>query len=165
MCWRLTVGKGRRDRGPEHRDLSREPFTIRIFKWDPPMTRRTDRVNMLLRQEISHLLSRKLNDPRLSGVVSITQVETTTDLRQARVFVSVLGSREAKQAVLDCVGSASAFMRRELKGRLSIRYVPELTFILDESMEEAERMFRLMDHLATDKSSGHPTPPGVASDT
>ena len=64
------------------------------------MSRRTDRINGLLRQEISRLLSRELNDPRLSGVVSITRVETSSDLRISRVYVSVLGGSDDKDAVL-----------------------------------------------------------------
>ena len=57
------------------------------------MSRRADRINGLLRQEISVLLSREIKDPRLSGVISITQVETTSDLRNAHVYVSVMGRR------------------------------------------------------------------------
>ena len=114
------------------------------------MTRRTDRINGLLRQEISKLLSRELNDPRLSGVVSITQVETSTDLRRARVYVSVLGDQQEKNTVLSGINSATRFMRRELGERLTIRYVPELSFVLDESLDEAERIFNLMNRLATD---------------
>ena len=113
------------------------------------MTRRTDRINGLLRQEISQLLSRELNDPRLSGVVSITHVETTTDLRYARVHVSVLGGREERETVLSGINSAAGFMRRELGVRLSLRYIPELKFILDESIEVADHIFNLMDRLST----------------
>ena len=116
------------------------------------MTRRTDRINGLLRQEISKLLSRELNDPRLSGVVSITQVETSTDLRRARVYVSVLGDQQEKSTVLSGINSATRFMRRELGERLTIRYVPELSFVLDESLDEAERILNLMDSLTT---NGH----------
>ncbi|MCE2462810.1 MAG: 30S ribosome-binding factor RbfA [Dehalococcoidia bacterium] len=116
------------------------------------MTRRTDRINGVLRQEISKLLSHELNDPRLSGVVSITQVETSTDLRRARVYVSVLGDQQEKNTVLSGINSATRFMRRELGERLTIRYVPELSFVLDESLDEAERIFNLMDNLGT---NGH----------
>ena len=114
------------------------------------MTRRTDRINGLLRQEISQLLSRDLNDPRLSGIVSITRVETSNDLRHSEVYVSVLGNREVKNTVLRGINSAGGFMRRELGERLSLRYIPELKFTLDESMEEADHILRLMDHLLPD---------------
>ena len=114
------------------------------------MTRRTDRINGLLRQEISQLLSRDLNDPRLSGIVSITRVETSNDLRHSEVYVSVLGNREVKNTVLRGINSAGGFMRRELGERLSLRYIPELKFTLDESMEEADHILRLMDRLLPD---------------
>ena len=112
------------------------------------MTRRTDRVNGLLRQEISQLVSRDLSDPRLSGVVSITQVDTTGDLRHARVFISVLGTTEKKEQVLKGIHSASGFIRRELKGRLSLKFVPELSFQLDQSMEQAEHMLDVIDRIS-----------------
>ena len=121
------------------------------------MTRRTERVNGLLRREISQLLSHELNDPRLSGVVSITRVETSTDLGHARVFVSVLGSDKEKQKVLRGVNSATGFMWKELRDRLSLRSMPELQFVLDESIEEAERIFELMDRLSVEgpADAGH----------
>ena len=121
------------------------------------MTRRTDRINGLLRQEISQLLSSELNDPRLSGVVSITRVETSADLAYARVFVSVLGDSSHKETVLSGINSATGYIWRQLRGRISIKYVPELKFILDESIEEAEQIFRLMDRISIEEDS-HPDP-------
>lgn len=113
------------------------------------MSRRTDRINGLLRQEISRLLSRELNDPRLSGVVSITRVETSSDLRVSRVYVSVLGGSDDKDSVLKGISSAGGFIRREMRDRLSLKYIPDLRFTLDESMEEAQHVQRLMDRLST----------------
>jgi ribosome-binding factor A len=113
------------------------------------VSRRTDRINGLLRQEISRLLSRDLNDPRLSGVVSITRVETSSDLRVSRVYVSVLGGSDDKDSVLKGISSAGGFIRREMRDRLSLRYIPDLRFALDESMEEAQHIQGLMDHLTT----------------
>ena len=113
------------------------------------MSRRTDRINGLLRQEISQLLSRELNDPRLSGLVTtITQVEVTSDVRLARVYVSVLGDGAKKEAALRGVTSATGFIRRELRGRLDLKFIPELKFFLDETMEEADHIYRVLDKLA-----------------
>lgn len=113
------------------------------------MSRRVDRINGLLRQEISQLLAREIKDPRLDGVISITQVQTANDLRSARVFVSVLGDRNAQQQALDGIQSAAAFLRRELRDRLKLRYVPFLKFALDDSMENADAVLRLMDRIQT----------------
>jgi len=117
------------------------------------MTRRADRLNGLLRQEISHLLSREIKDPRLNGIISITEVQTSSDLRNARVFVSVLGDQETKDAALDGIQSAASFLRRSLRDRLKLRYVPFLKFALDESIEDADALLRVMDRL-----QGEPAP-------
>ena len=117
------------------------------------MSRRTDRINGVLRQEISLLLSRELSDPRLSGVVTITKVDTTTDLHHARVYVSVLGDQAHKETVLKGISSATGFIRRELRGRLYLRQVPDLDFVLDESLEDAGHIFKLMDGLLLENQS------------
>ena len=111
------------------------------------MSRRADRINGLLRQEISLLLSREIKDPRLHGVISITQVQTSSDLRNARVYVSVMGDQETKDTALDGIQSAAAFLRRSLRDRLKLRYVPFLKFSLDESIEDADGVLRIMDGL------------------
>ena len=116
------------------------------------MPRRVDRINGLLRQELSLLISRAVKDPRMSGVISITHVDTSSDLRSARVFVSVLGNDAAKQSTLQGIQSASSFLRRELRDRLALRYVPFMKFELDESIADADRLFRVMDQLQEDPS-------------
>ena len=114
------------------------------------MSRRADRINGLLRQEISQLLSREIKDPRLHGIISITQVHTSSDLRNARVFLSVMGDTETKKTALDGIQSAAAFLRRELRDRVKLRYVPFLKFALDESIETADALLRMMDDLQSD---------------
>ncbi len=111
------------------------------------MSRRVDRINGLLREELSQLLSRQINDPRITGVITITQVQTSSDLRNARVLVSVLGNAEAKRNTLTGIQSASTYLRHELKGKLSLRYVPFMKFELDESIEDADNLLRIMDQL------------------
>ncbi len=111
------------------------------------MSRRADRINGLLRQEISLLLSREVKDPRLNGVISITQVQTSSDLRNARVFLSVMGDRETKETALHGIQSAATFLRRELRERLKLRYVPFLKFALDDSLENADAVLRIMDSI------------------
>jgi len=111
------------------------------------MSRRVDRINGVLRQEISQLLSRQIKDPRLNAVVTITQVETASDLRTARVFLSVMGDQETREKALEGIQSAATFLRRELRGRLTLRYTPFLTFVLDDSLENADHLLRLMDRI------------------
>ena len=120
------------------------------------MPKRVDRINGLLRQEISELLAREIKDPRLNGIITITEVRTSKDLRTARVCVSVMGNQETQDAALEGIQSAATFLRRELRDRLSLRYVPFMTFTLDSSMEEADRLLTVLDGLATDSSSDTP---------
>ena len=111
------------------------------------MSRRADRINGLLREEISLLLSREIKDPRLDGLISITRVDTSSDLRNARVFLSVMGDQASKDAALQGIQSAASFLRRSLRDRLKLRYVPFLKFAIDESIEDADTLLRLMDQI------------------
>lgn len=115
-------------------------------------SRRIDRINGLLREEISQLLLREIKDPRLKGIISITQVKTSNDLRNAIVYVSVMGDDAAKQEALAGIQSAATFLRRELRDRLSLRYVPFMKFRLDESIEGAEHVLRIMDQIKDDRA-------------
>ena len=117
------------------------------------MSRRIDRVNELLRQEISRLLTLQIKDPRLRGVISITRVTTSSDLKVAQVFLSVMGDLATKQTTLEGIRSAATFVRRELRQRLSLRYTPFLNFALDESIEEADHILGIMDRIREDDSN------------
>ena len=125
------------------------------------MSRRVDRINGLLRQELSLLLARQTKDPRINGVISITQVNTSPDLRNARVYVSVFGDDAAKREALAGIESAATFLRHELRDRLSLRYVPFMKFELDESMEDAAALLQVMDQLKSE-SDESPHPPNDA---
>ena len=118
------------------------------------MSRRIDRVNELLRLEISQVLARQIKDPRLSGVITITEVRTSSDLRNALVLLSVMGDEEAKQTALAGIQSAAKFLRRELRGRLTLRYTPFLSFALDDSLEDADRLIGIMNQIQADQRGG-----------
>src|SRR3990172_466511 len=98
------------------------------------MSRRTERINDQLREEISDLVLRELKDPRISGLVSITEVDVAPDLSHAKVFVSVLGSDEERASTMRALSAGAQFVRRELRRRLTIRRVPELEFLADDSL-------------------------------
>jgi len=118
------------------------------------MSRRTDRINEQLREEISTLLVRQIKDPRLNAVVSITRVEASSDLRNARVYISGLGNDKAKQEALEGIQSAASFLRRELRDRLNMKHTPFLSYHLDGSIEEADQLFRLMNQINPGESAG-----------
>ena len=111
------------------------------------MSRRTQRVNELLRQELSWLLTKEMNDPRLPVLVSITMVDVSADLRHAKVFISIMGEAEEKRTAVAMLQSATGFLQRELKPRLVLRFVPHLSFHLDNSIEEGNRMLQVMDNI------------------
>ena len=111
------------------------------------MNRRVERLNQFLRQELSQLLMRGLNDPRIPQLVTVTRVETSVDLRYARVHISVMGTSEEKAIAVATLQAAAGFLQRELRPRLKLRYVPSLTFRLDDSIEEGARMLQAIQEL------------------
>ena len=117
------------------------------------MAYRIERLNSLIRQEISQLLQRQVKDPRLGNFITVTEVSTTADLKYAKVFVSHLGSEKEKQETLSVLASASGFFRRELARRLKLRYTPELSFQWDNSIERGDRLLQLIDGIASEKAA------------
>ena len=128
------------------------------------MSRRTERINEQLREEISTLLTRQIKDPRLNAVISITRVVSSRDLRSARVYISVMGNQETKQSALEGLRSAASFLRRELRNRINMKHTPFLSYQLDDSIDEADKLLRLMNKVKTDEpvpeTSNSETPGG-----
>jgi len=104
------------------------------------MSRRSERVSDLLRDEISAVLREELHDPRIGGLVTITEVDVSPDLRRADAFVSVLGTDAERAGTLEALEHARPFIKREISRRLRLRYTPDLHFIADASIERAQRM-------------------------
>ncbi len=109
------------------------------------MSYRVERINSLIRQELMDLLRREVKDPRLSGMISITAVETAPDLKYAKVFVSSLGGVAEKDEVLAGLSRASGFLRSELTHKLDLRVAPELDFRWDESIEHGAHILDLLE--------------------
>lgn len=129
------------------------------------MTRRLERVNDLLRDELSALLRRDAKDPRLgAAIISVTEVVTSPDLRHARVYISVLGSPEEQQEALKGLVSAAGFFQRELRERLDLRRVPALTFFRDDTLERGDRLLRLMKEVAPERGEAAPRPPAPGAE-
>ena len=106
------------------------------------------RVNEAVRQVLSEAVP-ELKDPRI-GFVTVTGVRTTPDLRQAKVFVSVLGNDRKRQASLDALGSASGVLQGRIARELKLKRTPQLAFEYDPAVERGVRMTRLIDELAPD---------------
>jgi ribosome-binding factor A len=112
------------------------------------MTRRSERVDSVIRREISELLCEQVNDPRLTRFISVTRVVTSPDLRHAKVYISTLGDKVNKKEILQGFTAASGFLRRQLANRLELRHMPELSFHLDESIERGAEVLRLIDQVS-----------------
>ena len=110
-------------------------------------------MNSLIRQEISQLLQRQVKDPRLGNFIAVTEVATSADLKYAKVFVSRIDSEQDKQETLSVLASASGFIRRELAKHLRLRYIPELSFHWDESIERGDHLLQLIDELSSKKTT------------
>jgi ribosome-binding factor A len=113
------------------------------------MSRRSERTSKLIQREISGLLEREVNDPRLSRLISVTEVTLSPDLKHAKVFVSTLGSEINKEDMLEGFNNASGFLRRELAAHLKLRYTPQLSFHYDDSIERGARLLKLIGELTT----------------
>ncbi len=108
--------------------------------------KRTDRVGDQIRMEIADILTRRVKDPRV-GFVTVTAVAVTADLRQASVYVTVLQQGPQEAETLAVLARAEGFIRSELGRRLKLRYVPELTFVKDTSLDRVKRVMTLLDQV------------------
>jgi ribosome-binding factor A len=111
---------------------------------------RIERVNQLIRREISELLQRQVKDPRLGSFVAVTEVSTSPDLRYAKVFVSFMGSEGERQETLKGLEAATGFLRNKMSRNLRLRRIPELSFHWDDSIERGAHLLRLIDEVSAD---------------
>jgi len=118
------------------------------------MTRRTEQVGDLIKEVLGQLLDREVKDPQV-GFVTLTDVEVSPDLSLARVYFSVLGDEQAMLESRAALERAKGFLRRELSQRLSIRYVPELQFVLDRSIERGQHIADLLRQVRQQEETGH----------
>ncbi|MGY3717391.1 30S ribosome-binding factor RbfA [Sutcliffiella cohnii] len=110
------------------------------------MTLRSNRVGEQMKKELSDIIGRKIKDPRV-GFVTVTDVEVTGDLQQAKVFISVLGDEEKRQDTLIGLAKAKGFIRSEIGKRIRLRKTPELFFEFDESVDYGNRIESLLQEI------------------
>ncbi|HVG98161.1 MAG TPA: 30S ribosome-binding factor RbfA [Chloroflexota bacterium] len=124
--------------------------------------RRRERLASVIEEVVSELLLREIKDPRVAGMTSITRVEVTADVRQAKIFISVMGDEAARRDTLRALEHAAGFIRSKLGEELTIRHVPAITFQLDRSLEQGDRVLALMAEVAP--TIGPVPPPDAAPD-
>ena len=98
-----------------------------------------------MQKEIADLIRNTIKDPRLPGLVSVTAVRVTKDLRYAKVYVSVFGNDQEKKDALQALKHAAGFVRHEIGQRIQLRYTPEIQFVLDDSIEHGMHISSLID--------------------
>ncbi len=109
---------------------------------------RSDRVAQQVKRELSEIIQRnEIKDDRLSGLISITDVEVSGVLRSVKVFFSVFGEEYQRVGTLAALENAAGFLRGELCRRLGIKFAPELTFKLDDSLERGNRVTELLEKI------------------
>ena len=115
------------------------------------------RINDDIKRELSELIP-TLKDPRVRGLISITRVDTTADLRYCKVYVSALDKGDGKDLIRG-LKSASGFLRRELAKRMSLRYTPELIFTPDDSIDQGNRIIGMLGKLKDAEPAGPSSDP------
>ncbi len=111
------------------------------------MSYRIERVNTLIRREISELIQHELKDPRLDEFIGVTEVDTSPDLKIAKIYISAMSGQQEEQKILGILNSAAGFLRTALANKVNLRYTPELHFIWDNSIEHGDKILRLIDEV------------------
>lgn len=106
---------------------------------------RTDRIAEEIKKELSYMIQNELKDPRVTGLISVTKVVVTKDLKYCKVYVSIFG--DDKNAVLEGIKSGAGYMRKELSTRIKVRTIPELQFVLDDSIEYGAHINEVLKNL------------------
>jgi ribosome-binding factor A len=117
---------------------------VRLYSRPAMPSGRMRRINQMLREVVGAAISTDLNDPRI-GFVTVTSVETTSDLRAARVYVSVLGSPEERDATLAGLRSSHGVIQARIARETHMKRTPTLTFHYDEAIEKGIRISKLLD--------------------
>lgn len=112
--------------------------------------KRINRISEEVRRVVSDLLLSEIKDPRISGMPSVNRVNVTKDLKFAKIYISVLGNEEEKANTIKGLESAKGFIRKEIGKRIDLRHVPEPLFYLDETIEHAIHMSKLIDKVNKD---------------
>jgi len=116
-----------------------------------PANHRHERVGEEIAHEVNAMLAGELKDPRLEGMVVVSEVRVQPDMKHARVFINMQGSAKEQTDAIKALEHAAGFIRRELIERLQLRRLPELHFTLDHSQEYTERIDQLLKEMKRDK--------------
>jgi ribosome-binding factor A len=121
----------------------------------PGDSRRPDRVSEAIREAVAMFLAEGVKDPRVTGLVTVTGVDVTRDLRHARVHVSILGTDDERKNTMEGLASVAGYLRAKLGRTLRLRVTPELEFKYDSSIAHAARIDSLLEQIRADDKTSH----------
>lgn len=113
---------------------------------------RLGRIDEELKKEISNIINYELQNPKITGLISVTKVKITPDLKYAKVYVSILNSKNLKETFAN-LKKSSGFIRTEIAKKINLRITPELIFVLDDSMEYGERIDKILKEIIPKKDN------------
>ena len=114
---------------------------------------RTDRLNSLLKEVISEVIRKDVRNPHVNELVTVTRVQISKDLHYAKVYISVIGSETEKAETIDALKSAAGFIAVQSSQKVVMRYFPELTFKLDDSVDKHMRIEELLQEISKERES------------
>lgn len=117
--------------------------------------KRLGRISQEIKKEVSNLIANEVNNPKVSPMTSVTDVEVTPDLQFSKIYISVLGDDKDRENTLEGLESAKGFIKYELGKRLSLRNIPDITFINDTSIERGLYMDQLIDKVIRQDEENH----------
>lgn len=117
------------------------------------MKERTPRLNSLLKEVISEVITRDVRNPHINSLLTVTRVEITKDLHYAKVFISVIGNETQKKETIEALQSAAGFIAVNASKKVVMRYFPALTFVLDDSMDKHMRIHSLLTEIDAERKS------------
>lgn len=115
--------------------------------------KRTDRLNSLLKEVISEVIRRDVRNPHVNELVTVTRVQISKDLHYAKVYISVIGTDQAKAETIEALRSAAGFIAVQSSQKVVMRYFPELTFKLDDSVDKHMRIEELLSKISKERES------------
>ncbi len=120
------------------------------------MKDRSARLNSLLREVLSEVIMREIKDPRVKGIITVTNVDISKDLHHAKVLISVIGTKEEKTKTLEALESAAGFIAVQASKKVVMRYFPTLVFKLDNSVDQQMKIDALLGEIHNEQQHRHP---------
>lgn len=124
------------------------------------MTRRIEKINELLRREVSEVLQREMKDPKI-GFVTVTRVETSKDLQYSTIFTSIMGDEKERLTAMEHLNHAAGYVQRQLSGKVRLKNMPKIKFKLDTSIDHSIRIDEILRKIADE---GHSNDEGPGED-